>query len=89
MVFLGEQIASSEEVLSCGNQRRSIFGNADIFVDLHQNTSFSACFFCLRHVDVHFVAIEVSVVRCAAALIEAKCAIVHDFSSVSHNRDSV
>ena len=58
--------------LSGCNEDLSILGCAQVVHHTHQLTRLCLSFLCLRHVQVHLVAIKVSIVGTADALIEAE-----------------
>ena len=60
-----------------------------MFLNPHQNLRFSPSFFGLNHVQVHFVTIKVSVVRCTDGQIESERLSFHDTNFMNHHRHSV
>ena len=68
-----------QTVLLCGavylggcNEDLSIFWSTQVVHDAHQLTSLSFGLLSLRHMQVHFIAIEVSIIGAADALVEPK-----------------
>jgi hypothetical protein len=55
----------------------------------HELRGFCPGFFCLRDVEVHFVAVKVGVVGFADALVEAEGAVGTDFYAVREDGESV
>lgn len=70
-VLLCQQEACCQEVLSGSDQGSTVLGNTNIAVDVHEDTSFGPSLLCLRHVDVHLITVEISVVWRADTLVES------------------
>ena len=61
----------------------------DVLLNTHQNLCFCSCFFRLNHVQVHFVAVEVSVVWGTHSQVEPESVTFHDANFVNHHRHAV
>lgn len=68
-----------------GDKRRPVLRHTNVLGDTHKDTGFCSCLLSLGHVDVHFVTVEVGIVRCTDALIEAEGLVVHNLCLVCHD----
>ena len=71
-VFAAEQKGSCDEILCGSDNRGAVLGGCEIVSDPHQSNGLGASFFRLRDVKVHFVTVEIGVVRIANTLVESE-----------------
>lgn len=71
-VFTAEEVGGCDEILDGGNDRFAIAGSDEVVFNAHELDGFSAGFFCLRDVKIHFVAVEIGVVGIANTLVQAE-----------------
>lgn len=84
-VLLGQQERSRQEVLSGRDQGGAILRHADVLCYVHEGAGFGSCLLGLRHMDVHFITVEIGVVRCAHTFVEPQSTVLHYASSVRHD----
>lgn len=86
---MSQQEARSQEVLGRCDQRSAIFRHAYVICNEHKIASLSPGLLGLGHMDVHLIAIKVSVERLDTALIKSQSAVLHDLRSEAHYADAV
>jgi hypothetical protein len=57
----------------------------EIILNGHELSCFDSSFFCLRDVEIHFVAVEIGVVGFADTFIETECSIGTDFDAMGED----
>eukprot|EP00964_Phaeocystis_antarctica_P063854 scaffold38351_cov63-Phaeocystis_antarctica.AAC.18 len=86
-VLASDQVACRDEVLRRRDDHLAVTRRHEVIVHAQQVTRLGPCLLRLRQVQVHLVAVEVRVVRCADALVEAQRAPLKDASAVRHDRE--
>ena len=85
-IFLSQQIHRRNKILNRSNKRLARSTRERVRLDAHEHHRLRASFVCLWQMDVHFVAVEIGVVRSADAFVETESFPRHNFDLMTHHR---
>ena len=84
-----QEVSTRNVVVDTTDDRTAVSRGQDVLLDTHQDLRFSPSLLGLYHVQVHFIAVEVSVVRRTNGQVEPERVSLHDANFVHHHRHSV
>jgi len=89
LVSLREHVRGRQKILTRRYQWFAVPWSDQVVLNAHQQERFSSRFFRLRQVHVHFISIEIRIVRRTNTRVEAKRFPLHNFNAVRHDGNFV